>query len=77
MSGRNLTYEALLARLRALEQENAELRERLGMKIPTPSGIVDVAIFQSELREGRGKRHAAGEPRNRRGADRHGNKGRF
>lgn len=25
MSGRNLTYEALLARLRALEQENAEL----------------------------------------------------
>ncbi len=36
MSDRDLRYEELLACLQALERENAELRERLGMKIPTP-----------------------------------------
>lgn len=36
MSDRDLRYEELLACLQALERENAELRERLGMKIPMP-----------------------------------------
>lgn len=39
MSGRNLTYEALLARLRALERENAELRERLDIGKPAPKRV--------------------------------------
>ena len=36
MSDRDLRYEELLACLQALERENAELRGRLGMRIPTP-----------------------------------------
>lgn len=39
MRGRNLTYEALLARLRALEQENADLRERLDIGKPAPKRV--------------------------------------
>lgn len=38
MSDRDLSYEELLARLRALEQENAELRGRLGMGKSAPKG---------------------------------------
>lgn len=39
MSDRDLRYEELLARLQALERENAELRERLGMGQPERVGI--------------------------------------
>jgi hypothetical protein len=39
MSDRDLGYKELLARLRALEQENAELRERPGMGQPERVGI--------------------------------------